>query len=841
LKITPVRVVVSLLVLAPLVMGQSPRRPRGIYAIINIDSDIDQQQKANPSITTAELHAYLANRYNTLLNNPAVSGLALQIGWSTLNPNPTSSAQPYDWSWLDDAFSSVATWNAHNTAAAPKTIQLILFPGYFTPPWTLDQIPSCDGLFLSPQQTPPANCGKATFAGFFEPVGGRTVLPMPWNAFYKSSFKTFLTALAAQYGANPAFVSIPVAGPTAASVEMIVPNNANTPNQSQFGGIAPNDMWLKLLAFNYPNQPAYQRSDQAFIDEWNAAIDMYSQVFSGVTLVSTTGDGLPNLAATGFTVPTAFKDDCPLVDMDCAAETTILTHFVDPTVGGSNAKANQESGMNGRASAHRNNLDAFTAKDLAQRTAQFSSPQAQIVAGEQFGTGFSTGGIAQGCTSVFPPGPADTPAGCSIPSSCTTEACVPVACIPQACLAPGVTTASLAGYGTFGNVPAADLIPPEQSLFNILRNYFNITPAAALFGGTAGTAPVNYLQMYAPDFTYSSAHLNAPAMVVKPDGTSFSAAAQDLLNLGSQQILQNSEDNVASVAPAGPASGGGASQTFTFTFSDTGTWQNLSVVNVLINSALDGRRACYIAFVPSGATSGSLYLVDDAGDAGGPYQGLVLPGGGSISNGQCTIAGSGSSVSTSGDNLTLTLVVTFNSAFAGDKVFYLSSQDKQGNGSGWQALGAWAVPGSTASGPGVGSVSPARSSASSGLFTFTFTDTKGAQDIAVANVLINSAIDGRHACYVAFVPPASLYLVDNTGDAGGPYSGMVIPGIGSVNNSQCTISGTGSSVAMSGNNLTLTLSINFSPGFGGNQIIYMAARSNTASSGWQVAGTVSVP
>lgn len=156
--------------------------------------------------------------------------------------------------------------------------------------------------------------------------------------------------LAAQYGSNPAFVSIAVEGPTASTAEVILPHSGNTPAQS--GGILPNEMWTQLLAFAYPGKPAYQSSDQAFIDEWDAAIDLYGQIFRGVTLVVTTGDGLPNLRSTGFTIPAAFSGDCTAnPDMDCAAETTILSHFVDPGAGGGNGKATQESGWKPRAVA----------------------------------------------------------------------------------------------------------------------------------------------------------------------------------------------------------------------------------------------------------------------------------------------------------------------------------------------------------------------------------------------------------------------------------------------------------------------------------------------------------
>jgi uncharacterized repeat protein (TIGR01451 family) len=300
-----------------------------------------------------------------------------------------------------------------------------------------------------------------------------------------------------------------------------------------------------------------------------------------------------------------------------------------------------------------------------------------------------------------------------------------------------------------------------------------------------------------------------------------------------------------SVSGVSPGSGSGMSQTFTFTFSDSAGWQNLGVQDILINSALDGRHACYIAYVPSGATTGSLYLIDDAGDAGGPYTGMVLPSSQTASNSQCTINGTGSSASGSGNTLTLTLGITFNSSFAGNKIFYLASADTDTGNSGWQTPGTWTVPGPPPTGPAVGGVSPARSNTLSQTYTFTFTDTNGWQDLAVLNVLINSAIDGRHACYLAYVPSGanagSLFLVDDPGDSGGPFTGFILPGSGTAQNSQCTVGGAGSSVTATGNTLTLTLPITFTAGFAGNQVFFLAARSNTVSSDWQAVGSVTVP
>jgi len=319
---------------------------------------------------------------------------------------------------------------------------------------------------------------------------------------------------------------------------MILPNSANTPSQDQFGGLLPNAMWLKLLAFHYPGRPAYQRSDQAFIDEWEAAIDMYGEIFSGVTLVTTTGAGLPNLAAKGFTVPSHFSSACPHPNMDCAAETAILSYFEQRTVGGANAKAAQEDGMEAaRVSLGRFNLGVDGIKLVSRSTAQFRAPAAQVLGGAQFNSSFTNFTLTEGCTSKFPPKPIDRPAACSIPSTCTTQMCIPVACIPQACLAPGVTQADLASFNILRNVPKKDLISPEQAEYNVLKIYFNGTAAASFFGGTRGATPLNYLQIYAADFLYAETHVHAPEQVVETGGASISVSAQDLLNLARQKIM----------------------------------------------------------------------------------------------------------------------------------------------------------------------------------------------------------------------------------------------------------------------------------------------------------------
>jgi len=490
-------------------------------------------------ILMAQLDAYFNGLYAQLLGNPAVSGLTLQVHWDRLNPNPPTSSNPYEWNVVDDAFAQVAAWNAQNPTQLPKTVQLIVTPGFNSPSWMLSQIPSCDGLFAIPVTTPPSTCGKVTLTGDGEAADG-VVLPLPWNPFYKTSWNMFLTALAARYGSNPAFVSIAVAGPTASSAEMTTASNSTASPQTQFGGIQPNDVWSGLFAFHYAGMAAYQNTDQAFIDEWEKAIDMYGQVFSGLTLVATTGGGLPRFNNNNFTIPSLLAADCANQQMDCAAVATILTYFMQPTVGGANAKSTQTSGMEA-ARSNNQNMGVDAVRRLSQLTAQAPTPSAQVLGGAQFNVSFSNFPVAEGCTAAFPPDNSDTPVGCVIPSTCNANGCIPVSCIPQACLALGVTQTTLAPFGTYAKVPNSDLIPPEQAAYNVLNYYFDGTAVAPVFGGTVGTAPMNYLQIYSPDIQYAAANANKPAVQIVEAGVVVSTTAQDLLNLASEKLFSIAE------------------------------------------------------------------------------------------------------------------------------------------------------------------------------------------------------------------------------------------------------------------------------------------------------------
>jgi len=289
---------------------------------------------------------------------------------------------------------------------------------------------------------------------------------------------------------------------------------------------------------------------------------------------------------------------------------------------------------------------------------------------------------------------------------------------------------------------------------------------------------------------------------------------------------------------ANPGTGAGLSQVMSFTFNDPRGYQDLSVVDVLINTFLDGRGACYFAYTPS---SNTLTLVNDAGTATSGT--LVLSGGpGSVSNSQCTVSGSGTSAAGSGTTLTLTVNLTFSPSFAGNKIAYLAARDLEGGNSGWQALGNWSVPGASTN-PSVTGLNPSRGAGSAQFFTFTFADANGLQDLGILNVLINNFLDGRQACYLAYsVPTNTLFLVNDAGN--GLLPGLILNGSGGpLANSQCSVNAAGSSASTTANGVNLILNMSFTPAFNGNRIFYLAARNaaDTQNSGWQPMGTWTVP
>ena len=165
------------------------------------------------------------------LNNPYISGVALQIHWSDLEP---VEGKP-DWSRLDQLFAAAES--------SKKWVQLLIFAGFFSPPWALHGVHT----EMFPLQYGP---GKGTVAP----------LPMPWDELYLNRWFAFVKRLSERYGNSPAFRVIAAAGPTSVSAEYTLPSKPEDIPTWLKAGYTPEkyaaawEKTFRVYAAAFPNQ-----------------------------------------------------------------------------------------------------------------------------------------------------------------------------------------------------------------------------------------------------------------------------------------------------------------------------------------------------------------------------------------------------------------------------------------------------------------------------------------------------------------------------------------------------------------------------------------------------------
>ena len=319
-----------------------PRTAAGVYAKIFIDQAVSRYTGPPENI-----HSCLKQMYEDLLANPAISGLTIGEHWDKIQLTDSVYPDGYDFSYLDDAFQA-----AHDQG---KKIRLIITPGFDTPKWLMDKLPEC--VFVNGKLQAP--CGKQQFYKFPEEQRADSdMLPLPWDPTYKvapgdptykSAWYDFLRGLNAKYSADTAFVSIAVAGPVAASDEMILPTSLND-KHIQPSGLSVDKTWEELITKSSPRGVDYAKSDQVFVDEWNYAIDQYEQIFHGLTIFLGPDGGRDFPEFKGGIIPpldntTWQGKDCytTTTPISCGAKTAILTHFLAAT--GDNLRATQIGGL----------------------------------------------------------------------------------------------------------------------------------------------------------------------------------------------------------------------------------------------------------------------------------------------------------------------------------------------------------------------------------------------------------------------------------------------------------------------------------------------------------------
>jgi hypothetical protein len=268
-----------------------------------------------------------------------------------------------------------------------------------------------------------------------------------------------------------------------------------------------------------------------------------------------------------------------------------------------------------------------------------------------------------------------------------------------------------------------------------------------------------------------------------------------------------------------PSSGGGASQTFTLSVSDSAGVADIGPINLLINSTLDGSSGCWIYFNHPGQFS--LY-------SNGQWTAPASTGG-TLSSSACSVQlVSGTD---SGTTASVSFAISFTPSFNGAKTIWAAASDLAGNSTGYQQMGTYNV--ATASGtPANVSVSPNNPTMyqnSPQTFTVVASDTAGAADLQGIHFLFMSGGYNDYplaiACWMWYQRSTNTLSMYN----GGNWSAPAPLGSGGslLTGDQCTVDTTQASASASGNQLTLVVPV--TPTTQNRVEIYMNAVTNANS------------
>ncbi|MEJ5296751.1 MAG: hypothetical protein WHZ52_01795 [Armatimonadota bacterium] len=253
-----------------------------------------------------------------------------------------------------------------------------------------------------------------------------------------------------------------------------------------------------------------------------------------------------------------------------------------------------------------------------------------------------------------------------------------------------------------------------------------------------------------------------------------------------------------------PATGNltpGVKHTLSAFYSDLDGTGTLANAYLLLNTSLSTAQGIYLAYNP---VQNKLYVRNDAGTA---WLGGVAPGAaGTISNSSVRVYCAETTVSSTPEGLRVNWRVEPLNGLAGRSCkAYLRAADASGLVGDWSERGALTI----SRRPVNDSVSPQQAEFAVGgrqTVTAEFSDGDGASNLATVYVLINTSQNGANAGYVSYQLAQNRLWLRN--DANTAWLGGFAPGSSSViENTQFRLYCSESSVTVSGNTLTLRLSL----------------------------------
>ena len=298
---------------------------------------------------------------------------------------------------------------------------------------------------------------------------------------------------------------------------------------------------------------------------------------------------------------------------------------------------------------------------------------------------------------------------------------------------------------------------------------------------------------------------------------------------------------VLGIAPAvisvNPVTGGGATQTFSLTYSGGATYA-LGWVQVLIAVAFNGGQQpfCFLHYDRGG---NGLWLYGE----GGFFIGPVTPGtvSNALQNSFCAIDTQHTTVTGSGKNLTVNAAVVFKTP--GARNVYMRALNLAGIDTGWVQIGTWTAGAAPIEGM---TLLPASGAGSVQTFQLTYPAPSGFGGISFGWVqfLVAAASNGggQPFCFLHYDRGGNglwMYSSDS-----GFFVGPVAPGTAStlLNSNACSINTAGTTVSYVGGNLVLNVPVTMkAPMAGAKQTFMRTLDVLTRDTGWVPTGTWTIP
>ncbi len=281
-----------------------------------------------------------------------------------------------------------------------------------------------------------------------------------------------------------------------------------------------------------------------------------------------------------------------------------------------------------------------------------------------------------------------------------------------------------------------------------------------------------------------------------------------------------------------PASGSGVSQQFKWRISDPAGYSDVQQVAVVIDTAVGRTNSCWLEYW---APTKTLFLKSDNGTT---WAQAILGTSSVLHNSQCSIDPAASSVSGTGNTLSVNLAMAFTQAYTGNKSMFVFTGNVAGISSGWLTFGSWTVPVVPPPEGPVMTISPANGMGASAKFELGISNST-ASAIQQVDLMFGpfAFAATESSCWIEYwAPSKTLFLrADNKTQWYPAALGSQLV----LHNSLCAIDMRLADVTGSGPALTLTLSVAFSKIAAGRELAIstLAADANGKNAGWQSVGS----